>query len=90
MESINWTGTHVSGSTACAVVRYSGPTDKRGSRWFATITRDSETKWRASVSFADGPLAAAEAAAAKGGIDWVAATCHTIDPDTYVVGFRHA
>lgn len=82
-----WTGTHVSGSTACAMVRYCGPTDRRGSRWLATIRRDAGTVWRASVPFADGPLTAARAAADKGGVSWALATCHTVDPDTYVVGF---
>lgn len=84
---IHWTGTHVSGATACAVVRYAGPTNTRGSRWIATIRRDRETVWRAFVPFADGPLAAAVAAAAKGGTDWQPVSCHSIDADTYAVGF---
>jgi len=87
MADFNWTGTHVSGSTACAIVKYHGPTNSRGSRWIATITRGADCKWRASVTFADGPIAAAMAAAAKGGVDWKPASCHSIDPDTYAIGF---
>jgi hypothetical protein len=83
----NWTGTHVSGSTACAVVRYHGATDIRGSRWFATIKRGGDEIWRASVPFEDGPMAAAVAAAAKFGAVWVPVDCHSIDSDTYCVGF---
>ena len=87
MTSPTWTGTHVSGSSACAVVRYAGPTNTRGSRWIATITRGVDCKWRASVSFADGPLVAAVAAARKAGADWEPVSCHSIDADTYAVGF---
>ena len=87
MTDFNWTGSHVSGSTACAVVKYHGPTNSRGSRWIATITRGADCKWRASVTFADGPIAAAMAAAAKGGVDWQPTSCHSIDPDTYAIGF---
>lgn len=82
-----WTGTYVTGATACAVVRYHGPTNRRGSRWLATIRRDAGTVWRASVPFGDGPLAAARAAADRGGVSWSLTTCHTLDPDAYVVGF---
>jgi hypothetical protein len=87
MNTILWTGTHVSGSTACAVVRYHAPTDTKGSRWFATIKRGGDEIWRASVPFQDGPLVAAMAAAAKFGADWTPVDCHSIDPDTYCVGF---
>jgi len=87
MVDFNWTGTHVSGSTACAVVKYHGPTNSRGSRWTATITRGADCKWRASVPFSEGPIAAALAAAEKGGADWTPTSCHSIDPDTYAVGF---
>jgi hypothetical protein len=82
-----WTGHHVHGSTACAVVRYRGATDTRGSRWFATIKRGGDETWRASVPFEDGPLAAATAAAAKFGADWTPVDCHSIDSDTYAIGF---
>ena len=87
MANFNWNGCYVSGSTACAVVKYHGPTNSRGSRWAATITRGADCKWRASVTFADGPIAAAMAAAAKGGVDWQPTSCHSIDPDTYAIGF---
>jgi hypothetical protein len=82
-----WTGSHVSGSRACAVVRYSGPTDTRGSRWLATVKRDSQTTWRGSATFEEGPITAALRAASKAGVEWQALTCYSIDADTYVVGF---
>lgn len=87
MSTILWTGNHVSGSTACAVVRYHAPTDTKGSRWFATIKRGGDEVWRASVPFQDGPLVAAMAAAAKFGADWTPVDCHSIDSDTYCIGF---
>lgn len=87
IQDFQWTGACVSGSTACAIVRYSGPTNTRGSRWLATIKRGGGEIWRASVPFADGPLVAAIAAAAKFGAEWQPVSCHSIDPDTYAVGF---
>ena len=86
-HTFHWTGSHVSGSRACAVVRYKGPTDTRGSRWFATIKRDSRTSWRGSATFDEGPITAALRAAQRAGVEWQAVTCHSIDPDTYCVGF---
>jgi hypothetical protein len=86
-RTITWTGTHVSGSTACAVVKYRGPTNTRGSLWIATIKRGGDEIWRASVPFQDGPLSAALAAAAKFGADWSPVDCHSIDADTYCIGF---
>lgn len=86
-QDFNWTGSHVSGSTACAVVKYHGPTNSRGSRWIATIRRGGGENWRASVPFQDGPLVAAVAAAAKFGANWTPISCHSIDSDTYAVGF---
>lgn len=88
MSTILWTGTYVSGSTACAVVRYHGPTHTKDSRWSATIKRGRDEIWRASVPFHDGPLVAAMAAAAKFGADWTPVDCHSIDDDTYCVGFN--
>ena len=85
--AFHWTGSHVSGSRACATVRYSGPTDTRGSRWHATIKRDSKTVWRGSATFEEGPITAALRAASKASVSWEAITCHSIDPDTYCVGF---
>ena len=84
---LNWTGTHVTGSTACAVVRYHGPTNTRGSRWIATIKRGGDETWRASVPFQDGPVVAAIAATAKFGVAWSPVDCHSIDSDTYCIGF---
>lgn len=85
--SFQWTGSHVSGSRACAVVRYHGPTNSRGSRWLATIKRDNTTTWRGSATFEEGPITAALRAATKGEVAWSALTCHSIDADTYAVGF---
>ena len=82
-----WTGSHVSGSRTCAAVRYVGPTNSRGSRWLATIKRDASTVWRGSSTFEEGPITAALRAATKAGVEWQALTCHSLDADTYVVGF---
>ena len=82
-----WNGHGVRGSTACAVVRYHGATDTRGSRWLATIKRGGGEVYRASVPFEDGPVTAAIAAAAKFGADWTPVDCHSIDSDTYAIGF---
>ena len=78
-----WTGTHISGSQSAVVVRYAGPTDRRGSRWIATLKRDSQTVWRAAVPFADGPIAAAQALLTKQGLNWQVRDCCSIDSDTY-------
>ena len=86
-NTFQWTGTYVSGSCACAVVRYAGPTNTRGSRWFASLKRDSQTVWRGSATFEEGPITAALRAADKGGVEWSCLTCHSIDPDTYCIGF---
>jgi hypothetical protein len=86
-HEFSWTGTHVSGSTACAVVRYHGPTDTKGSRWIATITRGIDVVWRGTVCFTDGPIEAALAACKRGGVDWAPTSCNSIDSDSYVVGF---
>lgn len=53
--------------TAGATVRYVAPTNTRGSRWLATITRSNgaANRWRASVPYADGPDAAAAAVVAR-------------------------
>ena len=49
------------------VVKYHGPTDTKGSRWIATIRRGSQRQdvYRASVSFNEGPDAAAQDAVDK-------------------------
>ena len=82
VQDFKWEGSYVSGSTACAVVKYTS-----ARKWRATITRDSETTWRGAVPFEDGPIAAALTACAKAGVDWQPVSCHSIDSDTYVVGF---
>jgi hypothetical protein len=82
-QDFSWTGSYVLGSTACAVVRYSGASR----RWTASIRRDQETVWRGSVPFEDGPIAAALTACIKAGVDWAPVSCHSIDSDTYAVGF---
>jgi hypothetical protein len=87
MDTFQWTGSHVSGSRACAVVKYHGPTNTRGSRWIATIKRDSDHTWRGSASFDEGPISAALRAASKASVPWKAITCHSIDTDTYCIGF---
>ena len=87
VQDFKWEGSYVSGSTACAVVKYLGATDTKGSRWSARITRDRETKWRGAVPFEDGPIEAALKACASAGVDWQPVSCHSIDCDTYVVGF---
>lgn len=86
-HTFHWTGSHVDGSRACAVVRYAGPTDTRGSRWLATIKRDATHTWRGTATFEEGPITAALRAASKAAVEWQAVTCHSIDPDTYCVGF---
>ena len=81
-----WTGSHVSGSHPAIVVRYVGATNHRGSRWFASLKRDSETTWRASVSFQDGPLEAARELLRKQNLTtWQLRDCASIDPDTYAI-----
>jgi len=87
MQYFNWTGTYVRGSITCAIVKYHGPTNTRGSRWIATIKRGGGETWRASVPFQDGPLVAAIAATRKFDAAWTPISCHSIDPDTYCIGF---
>ena len=86
-HDFQWTGTYVSGSTACAVVRYHGPTNTKGSRWIATITRGIDVVWRGTVPHSDGPIEAALAACKRGGVDWTPTSCNSMDADSYVVGF---
>ena len=87
VQDFKWEGSYVSGSTACAVVKYLGATDTRGSRWSARINRGSEATWSATVAFEDGPIEAALKACASAGVDWQPVSCHSIDCDTYAVGF---
>ena len=87
VQDFKWEGSYVSGSTACAVVKYLGATDTKGSRWSARINRGSDATWSATVAFEDGPIAAALKACTKAGVDWQPVSCHSIDSDTYAVGF---
>ena len=88
MNSFQWNGSCVEGSRSSAVVKYSGPTNTRGSRWLATIkTIDAGKTWRGSSTFEEGPITAALRATVKAGVSWECLTCHSIDPDTYCVGF---
>ena len=87
MNSFDWSGGHMNGSRPCAVVKYHGPTNSKCSRWIATIRRDPGDVWRASVPFLDGPVMAALKATGKAGVPWKAITCHSIDSDTYCIGF---
>lgn len=86
MQNFEWVGSHINGSRACAVVKYRGPLTK-GSRWLATIKRDSNHIWKGSATFEEGPIVAAERAAATEGASWQVSSCFSIDPDTYCVGF---
>lgn len=93
----HWTGTRVEGSKAAAVVKYTPATSKRCSRWTATLNRGRDCIYRASVPFDQGPMAAAEAAAARMLADcqtgnyrpqWKAVSVHSLDETTYCVGFN--
>jgi hypothetical protein len=86
-----WTGTRVHPSPYGALVRYVSPTDRKGSRWGATIMRDG-TAYRAYVPFQDGPILAAMAAEAKVAAEIDAPSRKPISviyltPDSYAVGF---
>lgn len=53
-----WNGHGLPGSCPTVTVRYQGPTNTRGSRWSATLKRDRQTTYRASVPYDEGPVAA--------------------------------
>lgn len=81
-----WNGHSITNSRPAVVVRYSGPTNTRGSRWLATLKRDAKTTWRGSTTFENGPVAAWNALRFKHGLhDWTVASVGSIDPDTYVI-----
>lgn len=81
-----WNGHEISNSRPAVVVRYSGPTNTRGSRWLATLKRGAETTLRGSATFEDGPVAAWNALRFKHGLhEWVVASVGRIDSDTYVI-----
>ena len=84
----SWTGTHVTASHAAIVVKYAGPTDHRCSRWIATCRRGADEVYRSTVSFQDGPIAAAEALLARHGLGWELRSVGSIDTDTYVITTR--
>ena len=82
-----WTGSHVDNSRPAIIVKYCGPTDRRGSIWRATCTRDSGTRWIGTASFNEGPIAAARNLLSKRVEmeDWRVAGCYTVSPDVYAV-----
>jgi len=86
-----WTGTRVYPAPYGALVRYLGPTNRKCSRWVATITRDGKHT-RAYVTYTDGPIAAAIAAETKYAASINAAPRKPtaviyLTPDCYAVGF---
>jgi hypothetical protein len=86
MQTQLWTGTHISPCLCAAVVKYLSPTNSKGSRWKASIKRDSETTWTATVPFNDGPVAAFNALRFKHGLhEWTVGTIASLDADTYVI-----
>jgi hypothetical protein len=87
MSSYLWDGHGMRGSLPVVTVKYLGATDTRGSRWKATLKRDSQT-YTAMATFEDGPVAAFNALRRKhvdelGG--WIVGAIGTIDPDTYAI-----
>jgi len=90
--NLEWNGHSVRGSEgSCALVKYLGPTNHRGSRWKATIMRDAETKWSATASYEEGPIVAVEKLLEKQNLDWTVKGCaHAGGMDsTYVVWFGY-
>jgi hypothetical protein len=88
MNTYQWDGHGIRGSAPVVVVKYHGPTNTRGSRWKATLKRDSQTTYTAMATFEDGPVAAFNALRRKhvdelGG--WIVGAIGTIDPDTYAI-----
>ena len=84
----SWTGTHVTASAPAIVVKYKGPTNHRCSHWIASCYRDADTTYRVSVSFQDGPIAAAEKLLAQHGWTWELVSVGSIDAETYVIVTR--
>ena len=82
-----WTGSHIQESRPAIIVKYHGPTDRRGSYWRATCKRDSGTRWIGTASFREGPIAAARNLLSKRVelSDWIVAGCYTVEPDVYAV-----
>ena len=80
-----WNGSYVTGSHCGIVVKYLGPTNHRGSRWAASLYRDPDTTWRASVPYADGPLAAAQLLLDKQGLTWQLGDVSSIADSTYCI-----
>ena len=82
-----WTGSHIENSRPAIVVKYHGPTDRRGSLWRATCKRFANERWIGTASFREGPIAAARNLLSKRVEleDWNVAGCYSIDGDTYCV-----
>jgi hypothetical protein len=82
-----WDGHGIRGSLPTVTVKYHGPTDTRGSRWKATVKRDSSCTMSAMAPFEDGPVAAFNALRRKHVEDlgdWVVAHIGSADMgDTY-------
>jgi len=90
--NLEWNGHSVNGSKgSCALVKYLGPTDYKGSRWKATVSRDSETMWSAIASYDDGPIVAVENLIEKYGLDWEVRGCAHVGgiDSTYAVWFGY-
>jgi hypothetical protein len=92
-EDYEWTGTHVRGANVACMVRYMPPTDRRPSRWAATLRRGvrPDQIFRATVPYDNGPLVAAKAVAVKAGVShWEPAGASVADGcgNEYCVTFR--
>lgn len=86
-NSYLWNGYSITGSMPTVTVKYHGPTNTRGSKWKATLKRDSSTTLSATATFEDGPIGAFNALRRKHADvlgDWVVAHVGTADMgDTY-------
>lgn len=80
-----FSGDSVLNSNWAIVVKYHGPTNYKCSRWIATLKYGAETATRATVSFSQGPLAAAAAIVNRQGRNWQLLHCCTVDSETYVI-----
>ena len=67
LPSSAWNGHYLEAAKPCALVRYAGATDTKGSRWLATLRRGADSVFRASVDYESGPLEAAAKACEKAG-----------------------
>ena len=77
----------MSPSGIAVIVKYKGATDTKGSQWIATLKRDGRNL-RASVPFADGPIAAVNRLRFSNMeilAGFTIADIGSVDPDTYAV-----